>query len=99
MALADSLLIRGMAVDPQFRGQKIGRALLEVAEDSARALGLHRMSLYTTAFLGNAIALYRSSGFEFTGENISPQGTELLHMVKVLAGTIERASTKQRKAR
>jgi ribosomal protein S18 acetylase RimI-like enzyme len=80
----DSAMVRGMAVDPAARGQRIGRALLWMTEDFAREQDVDRMSLYTTAFLPRAIGLYRSAGFEFTGEKISPHGTELLGMVKVL---------------
>jgi N-acetylglutamate synthase-like GNAT family acetyltransferase len=81
---ADSVTVRGMAVDPDARGLKIGKALLQLTEDFAREQGFESMSLYTTAFLRRAIGLYRSSGFEFTGEKASPHGTELLRMVKVL---------------
>jgi N-acetylglutamate synthase-like GNAT family acetyltransferase len=80
----DSAMVRGMAVDPAARGQRIGRALLWMTEDFAREQDVDRMSLYTTAFLLRAIGLYQSAGFEFTGEKISPHGTELLGMVKVL---------------
>lgn len=80
----DSVMVRGMAVAPDARGLKIGKALLHLTEDFARERGYERMSLYTTAFLRRAIGLYQSSGFEFTGERASPHGTELLRMVKVL---------------
>jgi GNAT superfamily N-acetyltransferase len=65
---ADSAMVRGMAVDPDARGLKIGKALLRLTEDFAREQGFERMSLYTTAFLQRAIGLYQSSGFEFTGK-------------------------------
>jgi len=80
----DSIMVRGMAVDPKVRGQKVGKALLDLTEDFARKQGLDRMSLYTTAFLLTAIRLYESTGFAFTGEKANPHGTELLRMVKVL---------------
>ena len=76
------VVIRGMAVSPTARGLGLGRTLLESAEDFARQQGCMRISLYTTAFLTAAIALYRSSGYTFTGEAESPHGTELLHMTK-----------------
>lgn len=82
----DSAIIRGMAVDPAVRGQRIGTALLSVTEELAREQNLDRMSLYTTSFLLRAIGLYRFAGFEFTGEKISPHGTELLGMMKILTG-------------
>ena len=80
----DFVMVRGMAVAPEARGLRIGRALLNLTEDFAREHGVNRMLLYTTAFLLRAIHLYRSSGFEFTGEKTSPNGTELLCMEKIL---------------
>jgi ribosomal protein S18 acetylase RimI-like enzyme len=85
----DSATVRGMAVDPEARGQKIGRALLCEAENFARERGLDRLFLYTTKFLLNAIGLYRSCGFEFTGETANPHGTELTRMVKSLKNEIK----------
>jgi len=84
MRSKDSMFVRGMAVAPEARGQRIGKTLLDLTEDYAREQGFDRMSLYTTAFLLSAIRLYQSSGFVFSGEKISPYGTELLAMVKVL---------------
>lgn len=78
----DLVMIRGMAVSPLARGCGLGRTLLESAEAFARRQGCGRVALYTTAFLTAAIALYRSSGYAFTGEAESPHGTELLHMMK-----------------
>jgi N-acetylglutamate synthase-like GNAT family acetyltransferase len=80
----DFLMVRGMAVAPEARGLKIGKALLNLTEDFAHEQGLNRMFLYTTAFLLQAIRLYRSSGFEFTGQKSNPHGTELLRMEKIL---------------
>src|SRR5215469_5793245 len=81
----DFVMVRGMAVAPEARRLRIGRALLGLTEDFAREHGVNRMLLYTTAFLSQAIRLYRSSGFEFTGEKTSPHGTELLRMEKGLS--------------
>ena len=79
-----SMLVRGMAVAPETRGQKIGKQLLNLTENYAREQGFASMLLYTTAFLLSAIRLYQSSGFVFTGEKTNPHGTELLGMVKLL---------------
>jgi GNAT superfamily N-acetyltransferase len=78
------VMVRGMAVDPETRGLRIGRVLLTLTEEFARDRGANRMFLYTTAFLLQAISLYRSSGFEFTGEKTTPHGTELLRIEKTL---------------
>lgn len=80
----DLVIIRGMAVSPLARGAGLGRTLLKSAEDFGRRQGCGRVALYTTAFLAAAIALYRSSGYLFTGEAESPNGTELLRMIKSL---------------
>lgn len=87
VCLEDALVVRGMAVAPEARGRGIGRALLTTAEDFARNRGLNGLSLYTTQFLADAISLYRAFGFTFTGETVSPNGTELLKMVKTLERT------------
>lgn len=84
MRSKDAILVRGMAVAPEARGRKIGRAMLKLTEDFACQRGFDRMSLYTTPFLLSAIRLYQSYGFTFTGEKASPNGTELLGMTKVL---------------
>lgn len=86
ICMPDSLMVRGMAVNPEGRGLGIGKALLRVSEDFAQQQGYDRLSLYTTAFLHRAIHLYQSSGFRFTGETANPHGTELLRMEKALGG-------------
>ena len=82
--MPDSVMVRGMAVDPGARGLGIGRTLLDLTENFARKHGFGILSLYTTVFLKQAIHLYQTSGFQFTGETTNPHGTELLRMVKVL---------------
>lgn len=91
MRLEDSVFVRGMAVAPEARGQRIGRTLLELTEKYTRDQDLDRMSLYTTPFLLSAIRLYQSCGFTFTGEKDSPHGTVLLQMTKVLDNLVRRS--------
>jgi GNAT superfamily N-acetyltransferase len=74
-----------MAVSPAARGFGVGGKLISLTEDFTRKHGDRRLSLYTTAFLKQAIQLYQRAGFQFTGETSSPHGTELLRMVKALA--------------
>ncbi len=52
-----------MAVDEKFRGLKIGEALAHSAIAKARALGAHKIILYSNTVLAPAIALYRKIGF------------------------------------
>jgi GNAT superfamily N-acetyltransferase len=84
VSVTDSILVRGMAVDPTARGLGIARRLLQRTEDYARHSGNSQLSLYTTPFLAEAIRLYQKSGFQFTGETARPHGTELLRMTKFL---------------
>ena len=52
-----------MAVDENYRGQGIGRALIAAAIEWARSRRLHRIYLETNHTLTPAINLYRSMGF------------------------------------
>jgi N-acetylglutamate synthase-like GNAT family acetyltransferase len=53
-----------MAVDEKYRGLKIGKTLALAAIDKAKALGAHKIILYSNTTLANAIALYRKLGFK-----------------------------------
>lgn len=52
-----------MAVDEEFRGQKVGRALAEAAIRKARRLGARKIILYSNTVLEAAIRLYEKMGF------------------------------------
>ena len=52
-----------MAVDKKFRGNGAGRVLAEAAIAKAKALGAHKIILYSNRVLENAITLYRKLGF------------------------------------
>ena len=53
-----------MAVEEAHRGQGIARGLMQFVVQQARALDASRLFLVTNHTLTNAIALYRSAGFE-----------------------------------
>jgi putative acetyltransferase len=55
--------VKRMYVDPAFRGQGLGRALLERLIASARERGYHQVRLGTLQEMAEAQALYRSLGF------------------------------------
>ncbi|MDQ3929003.1 MAG: GNAT family N-acetyltransferase [Chloroflexota bacterium] len=81
----EALYVRGMAVLPTARGQRIGELLLEQVEGFARAHGYKRLFLSTTPFLDRAIRLYERCGFRRSDEG--PQelfGTPLFTMDKTL---------------
>lgn len=62
----DSAEIKRMWVDPDARGLGLARRLLSAAEDSIAASGRTSVVLDTHASLVEAIALYRSTGYEET---------------------------------
>lgn len=56
--------IKRMWLDPDVRGRGLGRSLLDRLVDEARALGMRQVRLETNEALTEAIALYRSAGFD-----------------------------------
>ena len=81
----ESLYVRGMAVLPNARGQKIGELLLEHIESFASASGFRRLFLSTTPFLSSAIRLYERFGFRRIDDGPHDLfGTPLFTMEKFL---------------
>lgn len=56
--------VKRLWVDPQARGQGLGRRLMRGIESEARALGYREMKLDSNTALSEAIALYRSDGWQ-----------------------------------
>jgi len=86
-AVADggALYIRGMAILPAARGQRVGESLLREIESFASEQGLTRLYLSTTPFLSRAIRLYEHYGFTNNGEGPHDLfGTPLITMEKFL---------------
>ena len=87
VAKAESLYIRGMAVLPAARGERIGALLLTHIEEFARTEGFSRLFLSTTPFLDRAIRLYERFGFSRTSEGPHELfGTPLFAMAKPSVG-------------
>jgi putative acetyltransferase len=61
---AETAEIRRMFVVPEQRGAGLSRRMLGALEDEARRLGYRRLRLETGVHQGEALGLYRSSGFE-----------------------------------
>jgi len=59
----------GMGLLPKYRGQGIGRRLMQRTLDAALAFGFTRIELTVRETNANAIALYRSFGFETEGRH------------------------------
>lgn len=64
--------LRKMYLLPEFRGQGLGRRLMEDALRAAKALGFSEMTLETNSRLKEAVGLYRAYGFtEFLPTHMS----------------------------
>jgi putative acetyltransferase len=83
--MGEALYIRGMAILPTARGQRIGELLLNQIESFASLHGYKRLVLSTTPFLTRAIRLYEHAGFSRSVEGPHELfGTPLFTMVKSL---------------
>jgi len=56
--------LKRMWIHPEVRGRGAGRRLLQALEQQAVRLGLQALRLDTSRHLGEALALYRSSGYQ-----------------------------------
>ena len=59
----EGLLIDNVAVDPSYRGQGLGRALLEFAEAEARRTDFDSIHLYTHEKMTENLAIYSKFGY------------------------------------
>lgn len=75
--------VRGMWVEPAWRGRGVGRALLQEVFTWARERGLSSLALWAPAHNATAMALYLQAGFRNTG-NLAPLATnEFLQLVEM----------------
>jgi GNAT superfamily N-acetyltransferase len=81
---ADILYVRGMAVLPSARGNRVGQLLLERIESLAFENGNKRLQLRTTPFLAAAIRLYERFGLCRDDRSMDLFGTPLIGMTKEL---------------
>ena len=61
-------MIRGLAVDPAYQGQGVGRTLIDAAIAEATARGAVKLSLRVLSTNEGARRLYASAGFEVEGK-------------------------------
>ncbi len=71
-----------MAVEPELRGQGIGAAILDEAEQASAAAGARRMRLHAQV---KARSLYERAGYQATGDVFLEEGIEHVTMEKPLA--------------
>lgn len=60
-------IVEGVAVDPAFQGQGIGKQMMQFAIAQCRAAGCYKLSLSTNLKRQNAHAFYESLGFQKHG--------------------------------
>lgn len=63
----DHLVLDNVAVDPSAQGAGLGAALLDLAEERARALGVSEIRLYTHVVMTENQARYERRGYVETG--------------------------------
>lgn len=81
----DACLLDNIAVRPDGQGKGYGRALLQFAEDHARAAGCSAIVLYTHVLMVENQALYCRIGYVETGR-VKEKGFERVYMRKPLSG-------------
>jgi ribosomal protein S18 acetylase RimI-like enzyme len=64
---AHVLMVSGLAVDPAYQGNGLGRRLALAAIEEAKARGARRLRLHVLGMNGRARALYSSLGFVVEG--------------------------------
>lgn len=80
----DALLLDNIAVAPDAQGRGVGRRLLAVAEDIARARGYRAIKLYTNEMMTENIAIYTRLGYVET-HRVEEKGFRRVYMRKALA--------------
>lgn len=78
--------LRGMAVHPEWQGQRVSEQLLRSAELELMEAGCRQMTLDTTEPLRRAANFYRRNGFTPSGKVTDFFGMPLYEYAKPLAG-------------
>lgn len=73
-----------MSVAPEFRGQGLGRLLIDTCIEKARLLGATKVELFSNHQLGPALKLYERVGFKYVPVVDSPFQTADIKMELVL---------------
>jgi len=80
----DHLLIENVAVAPTVQGRGVGRRLLQLAEEQARAYSVREGRLYTHEMMTENLAYYPRRGYRET-HRASENGFRRVFFTKVLA--------------
>ena len=81
----EAMELRRMYVEPDARRRGIARKMLGFAEDECRRRNLLRMELSTSELQGDALSLYRNSGYQLVREEVAIAASN-----KTLGGGIRR---------
>jgi GNAT superfamily N-acetyltransferase len=73
-----------MSVAPEYRGQGVGRKLIDTCLDKARALGAKKVELFSNHQLSTALKLYERVGFKYVPVTDSPFETADVKMELIL---------------
>lgn len=86
IVLFEDAELANIAVAPTYRGQGVGKLLMEKMRDYAKTLGAERMLLEVRVSNESAIGLYQKYGYERYGirENYYADGEDAYLMQKIL---------------
>lgn len=87
LAQQDEAELHLLAVKPEFRGQGVGKKLIQSATDHARREGYQRLVLWTQASMIAAQHLYHTCGFKFI-ENFTRANTSFKLYHKTLNSSL-----------
>ncbi len=84
LRMGKNALVRGLAVEKEWRGSGVGTALLEKAVEEARKKGYASVWIKTQAKNEGAVRVYRKIGFAAVRDTAGKMGETLLLMKKRL---------------
>ncbi|HKJ95722.1 MAG TPA: GNAT family N-acetyltransferase [Gammaproteobacteria bacterium] len=79
----DEARLGGLWVEPHYRGQGVGRRLVQAIVDWAESKGFPSIGLWAPEHRPQVIALYRSLGFEPTGVSRALPGDEQRRIIEM----------------
>ena len=81
--LQDGVLLDNVAVLPTFQRQKLGKRLMQLAEDEAKGRGYSEIQLYTHEKMTENIAMYTKMGYVEVSRRVV-NGYDRVYMTKQL---------------